>query len=126
MTDKDVYNIPVLLIIGWRGKPGVHDEPQHVKQGKITLQLLDTMEVKYEVLSKDEPQAAQQIKTAVDYMRATNEVYALVVEKDTFEPYKLQKNEVLKEYSMSREEYSAVDGGSFSESSSCSKSMWLG
>lgn len=103
LTDKDVYNIPVLLIIGWRGKPGVHDEPQHVKQGKITLQLLDTVGVKYDVLSKDAPQAAQQIKTAVEYMRATNEVYALVVEKDTFEPYKLQKNEVLKEYSMSRE-----------------------
>lgn len=43
LTDKDVYQIPVLLIIGWRGKPGVHDEPQHVKQGKVTLPLLETM-----------------------------------------------------------------------------------
>ena len=43
LTDKEVYNIPVLLLIGWRGKPGVHDEPQHVKQGKVTLPLLDTM-----------------------------------------------------------------------------------
>ncbi len=103
LTDKDVYNIPILLIIGWRGKPGVHDEPQHVKQGKITLQLLDTMSVKYDVLSKDMSHAAQQIQTAVDYMRTTNEVYALVVERDTFEPYKLQKNEVFKEYAMSRE-----------------------
>ena len=30
LTDKEVYNIPVLLLIGWRGRPGVHDEPQHV------------------------------------------------------------------------------------------------
>ena len=43
LTDKDVYNIPLLLVIGWRGKPGVHDEPQHVKQGKVTLPLLETM-----------------------------------------------------------------------------------
>lgn len=43
LTDKDVYNIPVLLLIGWRGEPGKHDEPQHVKQGKVTLSLLDTM-----------------------------------------------------------------------------------
>ena len=33
LTDKEVYNIPALLLIGWRGRPGVHDEPQHVKQG---------------------------------------------------------------------------------------------
>lgn len=43
LTDKDVYNIPVLLLIGWRGEPGKYDEPQHVKQGKVTLSLLDTM-----------------------------------------------------------------------------------
>lgn len=36
LTDSEVYNIPVLLVIGWRGEPGVHDEPQHVKQGEIS------------------------------------------------------------------------------------------
>ena len=43
LTDKEVYNIPVLLLIGWRGRPGVHDEPQHVKQGKVTTGLLNVM-----------------------------------------------------------------------------------
>lgn len=85
LTDKEVYNIPVLLVIGWRGRPGVHDEPQHVKQGRVTLSLLDTMEIPYEVLSKDEGEAAEQIAKAVDHMRKTKEVYALVIEKDTFE-----------------------------------------
>lgn len=111
LTDKDVYNIPVLLVIGWRGRPGVHDEPQHVKQGIVTLQLLDTMCIKYVVLSKDESEAAQQIATAVNYMRSTNEVFALVVEKDTFDTYKLQKNEVRKEYTMSREEAIQIVAG---------------
>ena len=54
LTDKEVYNIPILLIIGWRGRPGVHDEPQHIKQGKVTLPLLETMGIKYTILSKDE------------------------------------------------------------------------
>ena len=54
LTDPDVYNIPVLLVIGWRGKPGVHDEPQHVKQGKVTAGLLNTMGVNYDVISADE------------------------------------------------------------------------
>lgn len=89
LTDKEVYNIPVLLIIGWRGRPGVHDEPQHVKQGKVTTGLLNVMGINYSVLSKEEEKAAVQIKTAVDSIKATNEVYALIIEKDTFETYTL-------------------------------------
>ena len=104
LTDKEVYNIPVLLIIGWRGMPGVHDEPQHVKQGKITLLLLDTMGIKYEVLSKEEDVVAGQVRCAVDYIRKTNEVYALVIEKDTFEKYKLANNDAHTELTLSREE----------------------
>lgn len=93
LTDKEVYNIPVLLLIGWRGRPGLHDEPQHVKQGKITTGLLNVMGINYEVLSKDEEKAAKQIKKAVNYIQATQEVYALVIEKDTFESYTLQNTE---------------------------------
>ena len=103
LTDKEVYNIPVLLIIGWRGKPGVHDEPQHVKQGKVTLELLETLGIKYQVLDKNEQNAESQIRTVVDYMHQTNEVYALIVEKDTFESYTLQ-NVVNNSLPMSREE----------------------
>lgn len=103
LTDKDVYNIPVLLVIGWRGRPGVHDEPQHVKQGKVTIGLLNTMGINYAILPKDEEGAAKQIKIAVDFMKATNERYALVIEKDTFDTYKLQSVEV-NELAMSREE----------------------
>ena len=51
LTDREVYHIPVLLLIGWRGRPGVHDEPQHVKQGKVTTGLLNVMGVNYDVLS---------------------------------------------------------------------------
>jgi len=103
LTDKDVYNIPVLLIIGWRGRPGVHDEPQHVKQGKVTLALLDTMGVPYTVLSKDETKAAMQISQAVERMTTTKEAYALVIEKDTFDGYTLQ-NVVDNDLSLAREE----------------------
>jgi len=103
LTDKDVYQIPVLLIIGWRGKPGVHDEPQHVKQGKVTLPLLETMGIPYQVLDKDEDQAAKQIQTAVDFMNNSREVYALVIEKDTFDTYTLQ-HVVQNDLSLTREE----------------------
>ena len=103
LTDKDVYNIPVLLLIGWRGRPGVHDEPQHVKQGKVTTDLLTTMGIEYTVLSKKEETAREQIAKAVTHMDATKEVYALVIEKDTFESYTL-RNVVKNNLALSREE----------------------
>ncbi len=102
LTDHEVYNIPVLLLIGWRGRPGVHDEPQHVKQGKVTTGLLNVMGVNYEVLSKEEDKAAKQIEKAAKAL-SNKEVFALVIEKDTFEDYKLQNVEV-NELTMSREE----------------------
>ena len=102
LTDPEVYNIPVLLLIGWRGRPGVHDEPQHVKQGKVTTGLLNTMGINYDVLSKDEDKAGKQIAKAIDAMKR-KEVYALVIEKDTFEDYKLQNVET-NDLTMSRED----------------------
>lgn len=102
LTDEEVYNIPVLLLIGWRGRPGVHDEPQHVKQGKVTTGLLNVMGVNYEVLSKDEDKAEKQIAKAIKALQ-NKEVYALVIEKDTFEDYKLQNVEK-NDLTMSREE----------------------
>ncbi len=102
LTDQEVYNIPVLLLIGWRGRPGVHDEPQHVKQGKVTTGLLNVMGINYDVLSKDEDKAEKQIAKAITALQ-NKEVFALVIEKDTFEEYKLQNDDV-NNLSMSREE----------------------
>lgn len=102
LTDPEVYNIPVLLLIGWRGRPGVHDEPQHVKQGKITTGLLNTMGVNFDVLSKEEDKAGKQIAKAVEALNR-KEVYALVIEKDTFDSYTLQNVEK-NDLTLSREE----------------------
>ena len=102
LTDPEVYNIPVLLLIGWRGRPGVHDEPQHVKQGKVTTGLLNVMGINYEVLAKEEDKAEKQIAKAIKVLQ-NKEVFALVIEKDTFEDYRLQNVEV-NELTMSREE----------------------
>jgi len=103
LTDKEVYHIPVLLLIGWRGRPGIHDEPQHVKQGKITTGLLNVLGINYEVLNKEEDFAKKQIDKAINSICTTGEAFALVVEKDTFDSYTLQ-NIVKNDYQMSREE----------------------
>ncbi len=99
LIDEDVYNVPELLIVGYRGEPGVHDEPQHVKQGKLTLPLLETMGIPYVILNEN---FKAQIDTAYQYMVETNKPYALVVKKGTFTSYKL--NKVNNDFAMSREE----------------------
>ena len=50
LNDK-VYGIPVIFVIGWRGEPGVHDEPQHIYQGQVTLKLLEDMDIASFVVS---------------------------------------------------------------------------
>ena len=52
MNDK-VYGIPCLFIIGWRGEPGVHDEPQHIYQGEVTIKLLEDMGIKSFIIDKE-------------------------------------------------------------------------
>lgn len=53
LTRKEVYGIPMVFVIGWRGEPGVHDEPQHVYQGQITHSLLDALGIEHMTLSRD-------------------------------------------------------------------------
>ncbi len=100
LMDADVYKIPLLLIIGWRGEPGAHDEPQHVKQGKVTLSLLKTMGIPYSVLDEN---WEQQVDEALLAIQETKGVYALIVRKGTFEDYKLQ-NQINQDWSLAREE----------------------
>ena len=90
LIDEDVYRIPVLLIIGWRGEPGVHDEPQHIKQGKLTDKLLQTMNVEYAILSPDTENVINIIQNALDYIKKNLKPFALIIRKGTFDKYVLQ------------------------------------
>ena len=52
LNDK-VYAIPVIFIVGWRGEPGIHDEPQHIYQGEVTVKLLEDMDITTFVVGKE-------------------------------------------------------------------------
>jgi phosphonopyruvate decarboxylase len=87
LADKEVYQIPMLLVIGWRGEPGLADEPQHVKQGRITLQQLNVLKIPYQILTAQSDVHA--IATwARDQLSRTGAPIALVVKKNTFSSYK--------------------------------------
>lgn len=90
LADPDVYSIPMVLVIGWRGMPGVHDEPQHVKQGKITIELMKTLGIPVEVLPDDEKKSAAVLTRMVKLAKRESRPVALIVRKGLFEAYTLK------------------------------------
>ena len=103
LVDSQVYKIPVLLMIGWRGEPGLKDEPQHVKQGLVTINLLKAMDIPYSIIEKDENSAFKQIDEALRTIKDTNSSFALVIKKGIFDKYNI-KQSIKTNFSLSREE----------------------
>ncbi|MFA7114677.1 MAG: phosphonopyruvate decarboxylase [Candidatus Omnitrophota bacterium] len=103
LADKSVYSIPMLLIIGWRGQPGIKDEPQHLKQGKITCDLLRSMDMPYIVLSSDKRFFKKQLKDLICLMKKENRPVCCVVPKGIFKKYN-NKKEIKISCGLSREE----------------------
>jgi phosphonopyruvate decarboxylase len=87
LADKEVYSVPMLLIIGWRGEPGIKDEPQHIKQGKVTDKLLETMGVPFKIIDNTTCDFEKIIADTFQYCMNTSEPYALLVRENTFTPY---------------------------------------
>lgn len=103
LADPDVYSIPMLILIGWRGEPGVKDEPQHIKQGKVQLDLLDSIKLRYDIISADDTEWQQKITKGINVAIAENRPYAIVVKKGTFDKYNVVEDKVKTEL-MTREE----------------------
>ena len=88
LADADVYGIPMLLVIGWRGEildaRQIKDEPQYVKQGRITRDLLQCLDIPHAVLAAETPGFADTVRGLVDLARSERRPTALVVRKNTF------------------------------------------
>lgn len=86
LAHEDVYGIPMLLMIGWRGEPGMADEPQHKYMGKITLRMLEVLDISYSVITSatTEEELEQILKRARSEFLKDRQ-YALIIKRDTFE-----------------------------------------
>ncbi|MBO6584706.1 MAG: phosphonopyruvate decarboxylase [Gracilimonas sp.] len=104
LTDEEVYSIPALIMVGWRGKPGTNDEPQHLKPGRTQEEQLKALDLPYTILSSDEQQVEKQLGTAFDTMRKKSSPYVLLVPPDTFEKHAFQGDSNTHSYSLKREE----------------------
>ena len=81
LNDK-VYAIPVVFIVGWRGEPGIHDEPQHIYQGEVTVRLLEDMKITPFIISREttEEEAAGAMERFREILAAGRDV-AFVIRK---------------------------------------------
>ena len=79
----------MVLLIGWRGRPGVKDEPQHVHQGRVTEDMLNVMDIPVQVLGDDLIAAQNNVNWAVSKAKEINGPVALLVKKGTFDSYNM-------------------------------------
>ena len=103
LADPKVYSIPMLLLIGWRGEPGVKDEPQHVKQGEVSETLLKALDIPHVIISNQTLDIDKIIKDSVEHAKTNNTPFAILVKKGTFEPYSL-KNKLKTNFDLTREQ----------------------
>ena len=88
LADIEVYAIPMLLIIGWRGAPGEHDEPQHAAEGRTLVRLLAALDIPAEELEATPEAARRCLARAVQSLQDRSAPHALIVRRGTFTPRK--------------------------------------
>jgi phosphonopyruvate decarboxylase len=81
LTNSSVFEIPILYIIGWRGEPGVKDEPQHSFQGSITIEILELLDIDYVILESAKDFNPLEIKEVLSKRKS----FALIIKKGFFE-----------------------------------------
>lgn len=103
LADPAVYGIPMLLVVGWRGRPDEKDEPQHVQMGRVTLETLAAIGVASTVLPDTLDEAKAALAAALADATKRGAAHALVIKKGTFDAYKLKKDDA-HPYEMTREQ----------------------
>ena len=92
LASNEVYGIPMIIMIGWRGEPGVKDEPQHVHQGRVMLDMLKAMDIPYIILEDDIKFSKKSTIEALNIAKKDTTPVAILVKKNTFSSYNLKKD----------------------------------
>jgi phosphonopyruvate decarboxylase len=103
LASPEVYGIPMLIMIGWRGEPGHDDEPQHIHQGRVMVPMLEAMNIPITILSNDPIIANQQTREAAMRSQQMKGPVALIVRKGTFKKFQRISKEFIS-HPMSREQ----------------------
>ena len=88
LADPAVYGVPMLLIMGWRGEPGIPDEPQHAAQGRVMVPLLQAIDLTFDILDAHSSDHAALIAMARSRMAESGRSHVFLIRRDTFAPYR--------------------------------------
>ena len=91
LASNEVYGIPMIIMVGWRGEPGIKDEPQHIHQGRVMIESLQAMDIDFKILSTEENEAINQTKDAIELAKDTKSPIFLIVKKDSLVQRSLSK-----------------------------------
>lgn len=104
LVDKEVYSVPMLILVGWRGQGNTEpNHPQHKLQGEITPIIFDILHIPYTVLEDDSEIFEEVVAKAVKYCNKTRQPYGLIAPKGVM-AQDIKKNDMNDVYPMSREE----------------------
>ncbi len=129
LCDKEVYSIPVLLMIGWRGEPGKNDEPQHKKMGRITIPLLEVLEIPYRIVPENLADAEKTINEMKKLAEEKQMPTAIIIKSKVLEEYN-SKTKIQPNYEMSREDAIKIiveeieEGAIISTTGKCSRELY--
>lgn len=84
LADRSVYSLPMVILVGWRGRPGARDEPQHMKQGQVTTRILEALEIPWRCLKADASEVAKAARWSVETARKESGPVVLLVPEDMF------------------------------------------
>jgi len=84
LADSKVYSIPMLVLIGWRGEPGVKDEPQHLSQGEVQIDLLNSLKLPYNIISEESTDYKMKIDYGLDVAKKKLSPFVILIKKNTF------------------------------------------
>lgn len=102
IANQEVYEIPMLLVVGWRGEPGIKDEPQHKFMGRITEEMLRCLEINYGIIGRDSTsEEIRHVFENADQALRSNHQYTIIVKRGTFT--KSERVYYRNKYSLSRE-----------------------
>ena len=94
-----VYKIPMLLIVGWRGAPGLKDEPQHIVKGEITTKILKLCGIKHCTIQSEND--FLKLKKLIDYSKKNKRIIACLIKNKTL---KVKKKRIIKKLKIKNNE----------------------
>jgi len=87
LADKEIFGVPMLVLVGWRGEPGKKDAIQHLKDGVTQIELLNSLGLSHTILRPDKQSLKLQIQDSIEKSKSAKSPHIILVSKDSFETY---------------------------------------